>query len=263
MTPIAPALLDFRNITVLRGDNVALNCLSLRIAVGEHVCILGPNGSGKSTLIKTITRECYPLQREGSSISILGSSLWNIFELRSTLGIVSPDLLAACTTDASCLDVVLSGFFSSTRIFPNHQPLSDHRDRAHAALARMGISYLARRPVLEMSSGEAKRTLIARALVHEPHTLLFDEPGNTLDIAGQVELRHTMRELARAGLGILLVTHHVSEIIPEIDRVVLLQKGKLLADGPKDLVLSSEQLSALFEVPVRLLREDGYFHLHA
>jgi len=260
---MTPPLLDLHNITVLRGQNVALDRLCLRIAVGEHVCILGPNGSGKSTLIKTLTRECYPLLRDDSSISILGSSLWNIFELRSSLGIVSPDLLAACTTEATCLDVVLSGFFSSTRIFPNHQPHPEHHARAYDALARLGITHLAHRPVLEMSSGEAKRTLIARALVHDPHTLLFDEPGNTLDIAGQLELRHSMRQLARAGLGILLVTHHVSEIIPEIDRVVLLQKGKLLADGPKDLVLSSEQLSALFEVPVRLHREDGYFHLHA
>ncbi len=263
MTQLAPALLDLRNVTVLRGDIVALDSLSLRIAVGEHVCILGPNGSGKSTLIKTLTRECYPVERDDSSISILGSSLWNVFELRSTLGIVSPDLLAACTTDATCLDVVLSGFFSGTRIFPNHQPHAEHRSRALATLAHMGIPHLANRPVLEMSSGEAKRTLIARALVHDPQTLLFDEPGNTLDIAGQVELRHAMRDLACAGLGILLVTHHVSEIIPEIDRVVLLQRGKLLADGPKSQVLSNEQLSTLFEVPVRLFREDGYFHLHA
>jgi iron complex transport system ATP-binding protein len=262
MAPPTPLLLELRNITVIRGENVALDRLSLRIAVGEHLCILGPNGSGKSTLIKALTRECYPLLSDDSSISILGSSLWNVSELRCSLGIVSPDLLAACTTDATCLDVVLSGFFSSTRIFPNHQPHSEHRERAHSALARMGIAHLAHRPVLEMSSGEAKRTLIARALVHEPHTLLFDEPGTTLDIAGQVELRQAMRQLARAGLGILLVTHHVSEIIPEIDRVVLLQKGKLLADGPKDQVLSSEQLSALFEVPVRLFCEDGYFHLY-
>jgi len=122
---------------------------------------------------------------------------------------------------------------------------------------------LANRPAAEMSSGEAKRTLIARALVHEPGTLLFDEPGNALDIAGQVGLRDTMRELARSGLGILLVTHHVSEIIPEIERVVLLQKGRVLADGPKEKVLTGELLSALFGVQVTLIHEDGYFHLHA
>ncbi|HTQ96039.1 MAG TPA: ABC transporter ATP-binding protein, partial [Candidatus Acidoferrum sp.] len=123
--------------------------------------------------------------------------------------------------------------------------------------------HLAKRAVAEMSSGEAKRTLIARALVHEPGTLLFDEPGNALDIAGQVGLRDTMRDLAKSGLGILLVTHHISEIIPEIERVVMLRKGKIIADGPKEEVLTSEKLSELFAVPVKLFREDEYFHLHA
>jgi iron complex transport system ATP-binding protein len=256
-------LLEMKNVSVMRGNNMALDRLSLRIEAGEHVCILGPNGSGKSTLIKTITRECYPLVEDDSSMAILGRSLWNVFELRSLLGIVSPDLLAACTTEATGLDVVLSGFFSSTRIFPNHEPLAEHRARAQEALARMGVPYLAERPVVEMSSGEAKRTLIARALVHEPETLLFDEPGNTLDLAGQVELREAMQELARAGLGIVLVTHQVSEIIPEIERVVLLQRGRVLADGRKEKLLTGQQLGALFGVQVKLFREDGYFHLHA
>ena len=256
-------LLEMKNVSVMRGENRALDRLSLRIEAGEHVCILGPNGSGKSTLIKTITRECYPLVRDDSSMAILGRALWNVFELRSRLGIVSPDLLAACTTEATGLDLVVSGFFSSTRIFPNHEPLRDHRARAQAALKRMGVPYLAERPVVEMSSGEAKRTLIARALVHEPQTLLFDEPGNTLDLAGQLELREAMNELARAGLGIVLVTHHVSEIIPEIERVVLLQKGRVLADGRKDELLTNDRLSELFGVPVKLFREDGYFYLHA
>lgn len=263
MADSAAPLLELRNVSVVRGDNLALDRVSLRIDQGEHLCILGPNGCGKSTLIKTLTRECYPIAREDSSIRIFGRGLWNIFELRSLLGIVSPDLLAACTTDATGLDVVLSGFFSSTRIFPNHQPQEIHQVRAEAALARLGIAHLAKRPLAEMSSGEAKRTLIARALVHEPQSLLFDEPGNALDIAGQVELRDTMRELARAGLGILLVTHHVSEIIPEIERVVLLQGGRILADGAKEKVLTDETLSHLFGVAVRLFREDGYFYLHA
>jgi len=256
-------LLEMKNVSVMRGENRALDRLSLRIEAGEHVCILGPNGSGKSTLIKTITRECYPLVRDDSSMAILGRALWNVFALRSRLGIVSPDLLAACTTEATGLDLVVSGFFSSTRIFPNHEPLRDHRARAQAALRRMGVPHLAERPVVEMSSGEAKRTLIARALVHEPQTLLFDEPGNTLDLAGQLELREAMKELARAGLGIVLVTHHVSEIIPEIERVVLLQKGRVLADGRKDELLTNDRLSELFGVPVKLFREDGYFYLHA
>jgi iron complex transport system ATP-binding protein len=260
-----PPLLALENVTVVRGESSerpALEGVSLRIEAGEHVCILGPNGCGKSTLIKTITRECYPVAREGSSISILGRERWNIFELRSLLGIVSPDLLASCTTDATGRDVVLSGFFSSTRIFPHHHPDPDHLARAEATLERLGIAHLAGRAVSQMSSGEAKRTLIARALVHDPQTLLFDEPSNALDIAAQFQLRDTMRELAQSGLGILLVTHHVAEIIPEIDRVVLLREGRILVDGSKREILTAEHLSSLFGVPVRLVQQGGYFHLY-
>src|ERR1700694_4286171 len=158
-SPSQAPLLALNHVTVMRGEHPALQDVTLRVEAGEHVCILGPNGCGKSTLIKTITRECYPVANEGSSISILGRERWNIFELRSLLGIVSPDLLASCTTDATGRDIVLSGFFSSTRIFPHHQPDPGHLARANEALSPLGISHLADRPVVEMSSGAAKRTL--------------------------------------------------------------------------------------------------------
>jgi len=246
----------------MRGEHVALAGVSLRIEQGEHACILGPNGCGKSTLIKTITRECYPLATERSSMSILGKDRWDVAELRATLGIVSPDLLALCTTEATARDVVLSGFFSSTRIWPHQQPDPGLRARADAALARLGLAHLADRPVMQMSSGEAKRTLIARALVHEPRTLLFDEPTSALDIGAQTQLRDAMRDMARAGLSILLVTHHVSEIIPEIERVILLREGRVVADGSKTQVLTEDRLGELFGVRVRLTRDGEYFHIH-
>jgi iron complex transport system ATP-binding protein len=256
------ALLALNGVTVMRGERAALANITLRIEAGEHVCILGPNGCGKSTLIKTITRECYPLAEEGSSMSILGRERWNIFELRSLLGIVSPDLLASCTTEATGRDVVLSGFFSSTRIFPHHAPKRELVARSDAALERLGIVHLADRSVAHMSSGEAKRTLIARALVHDPQALLFDEPSNALDIGAQVQLRETMRELAQSGLGILLVTHHVAEIIPEIERVVLLREGHIVGDGAKEEILTASRLSELFGVKVQIGRQDEYFHLY-
>jgi iron complex transport system ATP-binding protein len=157
--------------------------------------------------------------------------------------------------------VVLSGFFSSTRIFPNHTFDSKQRELAESALAQLGVSHLAERAVEEMSSGEAKRILIARALVHKPRALLFDEPCNSLDILAQHSLRETMRTLAQSGIGIILVTHELPDIVPEIERVVLMSKGRIVADGPKDEVLQAERLSQLFGIRLELGRRDGYYHI--
>lgn len=256
-----PALLDMQNIRVMRGEKVVLDDFSLRIDSGEHVAVLGPNGCGKSTLVKTIARECYPVVREGSSMSILGRDRWNVFELRSLLGIVSNDLMAACTGNISGRDVVLSGFFSSTRIFPHHSIDPAHRKLADSALAQLKIEQLADRPVAAMSSGEAKRILIARSLVHQPSALLFDEPSNSLDFFARHSLRETMSALAASGIGIVLVTHDLADIVPEIERVVLMSKGRIVADGKKDVILQPETLSVVFGMNIEIARRDGYYHM--
>ena len=258
---LTPALLDFRNLRVMRGQKTVLNDFSLKIGADEHVAILGPNGCGKSTLIKTITRECYPLARSESSMLILGQDSWDVFSLRSLLGIVSNDLMLSCTGDASGRDVVLSGFFSSTAIYPNHTIEPKQLQMAESALSELKIPYLADRPVCEMSSGEARRVLIARALVHKPRALLFDEPCNSLDLAAQAKVRHTMSSLASSGTAIILVTHELADIVPEIQRVVLMRKGQVVDDGPKEEILTVKRLSELFGVSVQMARRDGHYHL--
>jgi iron complex transport system ATP-binding protein len=257
----AKPLLELKNIWVMRGQTPALDDFTLSIGADEHVAILGPNGCGKSTLIKTITRECYPLVREDSAMTILGEESWDVFSLRARLGIVSNDLMASCTSEANGRDVVLSGFFSSISIFSNHTVDPRHRQLADAALQQLGISHLAQRPVCEMSSGEARRVLIARALVHNPRALLFDEPCNSLDLAAQNTVRQAMRTLAHSGIGIILVTHELADIVPEIQRVVLMSRGRIVDDGPKEEMLQVERLSELFGVKVDLARRDGYYHL--
>ena len=261
MPPDGPPLLELHNIQVFRGLRRVLDGFSLCIHSGEHVAILGPNGCGKSTLIKTITRECYPAIQPGSSMKILGEEVWNVFDLRSQLGIVSNDLMSWCTSEAVGRDVVLSGFFSSNDVYPNHLVTRDHRQKAEAALSQLEIAHLSERPVCEMSSGEARRILIARALVHQPRALLFDEPSNSLDVFARHALRDAMSSLAQAGIGIVLVTHDLSDIIPEIERVVLMSKGRIVADGNKQEILQSRGLSDVFGLDVEVTRRDGYYHL--
>lgn len=256
-----PPLIELRDVSVMRGANLVLENFSLTIGSGEHVAILGPNGCGKSTLIKTITRECYPLSHPGSSVSILGESFWNVVDLRTMLGIVSNDLMTQCTREITGFEIVLSGFFSSIGIWPNHHVTDEMRAKTHEVLQLLDAPHLADKPVEEMSSGEGRRMLIGRALVHSPRALLLDEPSTSLDLFAQHELRETIRSLARAGLGIVLVTHHLSDIIPEIERIIFLSGGKIVGDGPKPEMLTSERLRALFGVDVELAQRDGYYHL--
>lgn len=259
--PQACPLIELERVSVMRGPTPALDDISLRIGSGEHVAIIGPNGCGKSTFIKAITRECYPLARDGSRLHILGQDHWNVFELRTLLGIVSSDLMAFCTRDVTGMDLVLSGFFSSIGIWPHQEVTGEMRERAERALEQLEVPHLAGRLTDEMSSGEARRVLLARALVHEPRALILDEPSTALDLFAQHELRQILRKLAQSGVGIVMVTHHLSDLIPEIERVILMQRGRIVADGPKHEVLTAERLSGLFGLPVNLAEQDGYYNL--
>jgi iron complex transport system ATP-binding protein len=266
---LAP-LLDYRNVSVYRGDRLALDTINLTIARGEHVAILGPNGSGKSTLIKTFTRECYPAPREDSWLRIMGQERWDVSSLRSMLGIVTNDLVNACTHGMSSdfvdnprrvtgRDTVLSGFFSSIGLWSHHQVTQQMRRSAAEILERFEVGHLADRPLDALSSGEARRIVIGRALVHDPAALVLDEVANSLDLGASRELRDIVRRIAQAGTTVVMVTHHLSDIIPEIDRVIMLRGGRIVADGAKDALLKAENLSELFGVPVEVTVRDGYY----
>jgi iron complex transport system ATP-binding protein len=257
-----PPLLEFQNVTIHRGEKVALDGITLSIAAGEHVAILGPNGSGKSSLIKAITRELYPrFTGNGAGLRIMGRDRWNIFELRVMLGIVSNDLMQSCARDFSGREVVLSGFFSSIGIWPNHEVTAAMEQKADEVLELLEVTHLADRNVDEMSSGEARRILIGRALVHDPKALVLDEPTASLDLHAMHELRLILRKLARAGTSIIVVTHHLPDIIPEIDRVILIKKGRVLRDGAKRETLTSDSLTELFETPVELVERVGLYQI--
>jgi iron complex transport system ATP-binding protein len=259
----ATPLLDIRNATVIRGDRVLIDLPDLAIAQGQHTAILGPNGSGKSTLVKLITRQLYPLARQdGSShVHIYGRERWHVSELRKLLGIVSPALQLDYTSETplEVFDAVVSSFFAARGLGLDHQVTPGMRERAMDALQLIGADHLAGREMASLSTGEARRVLIARALTHQPRALLLDEPCAGLDPAARRHFLETLRSLARRGTTLLLVTHHIEEILPEIERVVMLRDGRLLGDGNKQAVLTGNTLSELFGVPVDVGRRGDYF----
>jgi iron complex transport system ATP-binding protein len=255
-------LIELENVTVRREERLALDGVTLSIAQGEHVAILGPNGCGKSTLVKLISRDLYPmLKDEPWALRIMGREKWCLFDLRHELGVVSNDWMQMCTRNYSGYEIVLSGFFGSVGIWPYHPVTGEMERKAHEVMELLEILHLAARNTNEMSSGEARRILIARALVHDPRALVLDEPTTSLDLRATSELRDVLRKLAGNGISILMVTHHLPDIIPEMGRVVLMREGRVMLDGPKERVLEVGALGGLFGIPVEVLERGGYYHV--
>jgi iron complex transport system ATP-binding protein len=254
-----PPLIELCNVSIMRGEQVVIRDMNLRIEVGEHVAILGPNGCGKSTLVRTLAREFYPLQRLGSSMRLFGQEVWNVFELWSLLGIVS-NHFPTPSRSLTGRELVIGSFFSSVGVWPHHHVTREMEDRADAALVQIEATHLANRDFEELSSGETRRILIARALVHRPKALLLDEPTTSLDLAAQHDLREAMRTLAQSGIAILLVTHHLSDIIPEIDRIIMMKDGHIIADGPRTELLAKQPIENLFGIQIDMAERNGYMH---
>src|SRR5882757_3209291 len=263
MCPISlemPPFLHLAHVNVARGDNVVLHDINLTVNTGEHIAILGPNGCGKSTLIKTITCECYPIVQPETTVSIFGRERWDLTELKKRLGVVSPELPGRPTLHTTGRDAVISGFFSSSTLWPNLTVTEEMRERSEEVLKQVDAIDIAEKPVGQMSAGQQRRIMIGRALVGSAGMLLLDEPSNTLDLAAQAELRNLLRKLAQEGTGILLITHHIADIPPEIDRVLMMQDGRIIADGPKVDLLTAPRLSDLFKTEVHLTHKDGFHH---
>ena len=260
MKPDAP-LVEIRSATIWRGTTCVFERLDLTIEQHERVAIVGPNGSGKTTLLKAINRELYPVARPDSVFRILGRDTWNVWELRKHIGVVSQDLQQRYTQSTTALEVVVSGFHSSIGV---HGTLADRVDKQQIAAARatldeLGIGSLAGTALRSMSTGQQRRCILARALVHKPQTLILDEPTAGLDFAASFDYLARIQRLSDAGRNILVVTHHLNEIPPGIDRVVLLQNGTIAADGLKNEVLTEEILSEVYAVPIRVTEINGYY----
>jgi iron complex transport system ATP-binding protein len=254
-------MINIQDVKVYQQQTAVLQHFSLHIKEGEKVALLGPNGAGKSTLLKLISRELYPVVRDGSHVRLYGSERMTLWDLRSRIGFVSGDLQDDYTPYASALDVILSGFFGSIGRHDHLQPSEPQIRQAEQLLEEMGLADYRDQMYQRLSTGQKRRLLLARALIHRPQALILDEPASGLDMGAAIKMLQLMRDFCQQGGSMLIATHHIDEIIPEIDRVILLQQGQILADGPKNEVLTGANLSRLYGTPLEIGERNGWYRL--
>ena len=272
MKSVQEPLVEFEHVNVARGNHVVLHDVNLRVERGEHLAILGPNGCGKSTLLKTMTCELYPIVKPETRVRIMGRERWDLTELKRRMGVVSAESPVKAAMQTNGFDAVVTGFFSSSTLWPNLHVTEAMRERADEILRMVGAEELRERPVGQMSAGQQRRVMIGRALagvavdgdgqmmLGGTQMLLLDEPSNALDLAAQQDLREMLRGLAQRGVAIVLITHHITDILPEIDRVVMMREGRIAADGKKSEMLTEQRLGELFGREITLTERGGYWN---
>ncbi|MEO6307607.1 MAG: ATP-binding cassette domain-containing protein [Nitrospiraceae bacterium] len=259
MNNVGSPLIEIERATVYRGNTCVFTDFSLSLQEGEHVAILGPNGAGKSTFLKLLAGEVHPVPNDATHIRLFGEELWNVWDVRKRLGMVSHDLQHHYMENVTGLKVVLSGYYASIGIYGHQDFTYAQIVRAHVVMEELGVGFLTDRRFAEMSTGEQRRCLLGRALVHEPSALVLDEPTSGLDLTATFHYLDLVRAHMQKGKTLLLVTHHIHEIPPEVERVVLLKQGKIPQDGEKRSVLTDANLSQLFDYSVSLVQANGWY----
>lgn len=198
----------------------------------------------------------------------MGRERWDLTELKRRMGVVAAELPGKQTLSITGFDAVLTGYFSSSILWPNLTVTKRMRERGEEILMQVNAASLRGTLVGEMSAGQQRRIMIGRAIAgttsddgdERGQMLLLDEPSNALDLAAQQDLREMLRGLAQRGTAILLITHHIADILPEIDRIVMMDAGRIVADGSKDDLLTAPQLGKLFGREIALIEREGYWN---
>ena len=250
--------LELRNIEVWQNNRSLVDRLSLMLRLGESTTVLGPNGSGKSTLVKLIERRLHPVVKQDSWLRLFGEELIPLQQLRQRIGVVNSELDERIPAQLTAHDVVLSGLFGSTRLGQHQQTSREDHRAVQSRLEELNLIELENRQYCQLSDGEKRRLLIARALIHHPEVLILDEPARALDLRACHQMLEMIRAFCRMGVTVVQVTHRIDTIVPEMQRVVLLKSGQVIDDGSPSNMLTSSRLSALFDTKLTVLDANGY-----
>jgi len=258
-------IINFENIYIGYDYRyLVLKEINLTIKEGEQWVILGANGSGKTTLLKLMSNDLYPNTHYKFKKEILEKEDWDIFDLKKKFGIITNDLHNDFKYNAAFstgFEIVRSGFFASLGKIKHHTFTQEQDDKTTLIMKSLEITNLSEKRAKQMSTGELRKCIIARALIHNPKALLLDEPTSGLDIKAQLNFIDLIRKLTKK-LSVIIITHHIEEVFDEITHVALIANNEIFKQGKKEEVLTSSNISKVFDLDVAIDKIDGDYFIN-
>ncbi len=250
---------SFKNLNVWVGKRQILSNISIHIKFGENIVILGPNGSGKTTFLRLINRSIYPVESGKSSIKLFNKENINIWDLRRRVGFLFREMEERVNSKVSLYDLIGSGF-TGTFNSSNSRFLSEENiNRIERLLVELNLEDIRNEDFHLLSEGQKRRSLLARALVYEPEILVLDEPFSNLDIKSNSIFNKILERLNNKSVNIIYVTHSLESILPQTNRVLLIKNGKIIRDGTPENLLTSEILSNLYNISIKVIKQGNYW----
>lgn len=252
---------SLNNINVYVDEKEILSNININLRYGEITLILGPNGSGKSTFLKLLNRSVYPINAKPSSFRLFNKENINIWDLRKKIGFLFKEMEQRVNNGVKLYDVITSGFSGTFNSRYSKLLTEKEQKKVNSLINEWELNNIVNNEFNSLSDGQKRRALLARALVYKPNILVLDEPFCNLDIKSNLILNQNLNRLINQSVNVLYVTHNLESILPKTNRVILIKEGKIIKDGDPSEIITSEILSDLFEISIKVIEHNGYWRM--
>tara|TARA_Y100001968_G_scaffold220324_1_gene203156 strand:+ start:919 stop:1731 length:813 start_codon:yes stop_codon:yes gene_type:complete len=248
-----------KNLNVEIDQKLILSNINVNLNFGDNILVIGPNGSGKSTFLKLLNRSIYPINSASSSFKLFNKEDINIWDLRKNVGFLFKDMEERVNKGVKLKDLIISGFTGTFNSRYTKQLKKIDLDKINNLIIELDLTDIINQDFNLLSDGQKRRAMLARALVYQPKLLVLDEPFCNLDIKSNLILNQTLLKLINKSLNIIYVTHNLESILPQTNRVILMKEGKITDDGKPDELINSKRLSNLFNISIKVIKQDNYW----
>ena len=252
--------LDVKNTNAYKQNYKVIKNLSIKLFDNERTIILGPNGSGKSSIVDLINRNIYPLVEKKSHFKIFNEELIDIWKVRTYISTVNNEIKLRINKDLKVKDVLLSGLYG--RFCKISNPKKEELNKVKELIDKMYLNDIADKEFGYLSDGERQISIIARAIINNPKVLILDEPSVNLDLKSRIFLIEKIKNLSQLGICILCITHDISIITKDYNRVIFLKDREIIRDGKPSELMNSKNINQLFDINIKLFANSNSWDVY-